>query len=127
MKSVTTFKTRGQETLDRLAEAGKQQPAQVQTFSATAAGAVIGGIILAAGAQGVLAVVALLAAPPVALTIGALGGGAVAWSYMQRHRQEDATNSPTTGPLAMAEADIANEQVGPADMLDQQTASDLAA
>ncbi|MCX6044241.1 MAG: hypothetical protein NT075_03960 [Chloroflexi bacterium] len=83
MQNVTALKTRGQDTLSRLVEVGKQQPAEVQTWGAAAAGAVVGGLVVAASAQAVLAIVTMLAAPPVALTIGALGGGAVAWSFMQ--------------------------------------------
>lgn len=94
MKNITTLKTRGQESLDRLVEAGRQQPPEVQTWGVTAAGAVVGGLVIAASAQGILALVATLAAPPVALTVGALGGGALAWSYMQR-RQEGEAASPT--------------------------------
>jgi len=104
MQNVTTLKTRGQETLNRLVEAGKQQPPEVQTWGVTAAGAVVGGLVLAAGAQGLLAIVAMLAAPPVALTIGVLGGGAAAWSFMQHRSPQGETDPEATASRASVDA-----------------------
>lgn len=83
MQSLTTLKAKSQESLNRLTENVKQQPPEVQLWGAVAVAAVIGGVVVAAGAKGVLAVVGTLAAPPVALTVGALGGGFLGWNFMQ--------------------------------------------
>lgn len=83
MQSLTTLKAKSQESLNRLTETVKQQPPEVQLWGAVAVAAVIGGVVVAAGAKGVLAVVGTLAAPPVALTVGALGGGFLGWNFMQ--------------------------------------------
>jgi hypothetical protein len=84
MQSLETIKTKSQENLNRLVEMGKAQPTEVKTWGVTGGAAVIGAVTLAAIAQGVLAVLATLANPPVALAVGALAGGAIGWSLMQQ-------------------------------------------
>jgi hypothetical protein len=61
----------------------------------TVAAAVVGGVTVAAVAKGVMAVVATLATPPVAVTVGALAGGALGWSFVQSRvdKDEDASSS----------------------------------
>ena len=103
MQTLTTVKTKTQEGLTRLVEVGKQQPPQVQLWAGTAAAAVVGGIAVAAVAKGVLAVVALLSAPPIAFTVGALGGGALGWSLMQ---QSQPAASPTAPFTATGASDV---------------------
>ena len=83
MQSLTTLKEKSRESLTRLTDAVKQQPSEVQLWGTVAAAAVVGGVVVAAGAKGILAVVGTLASPPVALTVGALGGGFLGWSFMQ--------------------------------------------
>lgn len=83
MKNLTSLKTKGQESFNRLIDVGRQQPENVRLWSVTAVAAVVGGLAVAATAKGVLAIVGTLAAPPVALTVGALAGGALGWSFMQ--------------------------------------------
>jgi len=83
MQTVETFKAKSQETLNNLLEKGKEQPEEVRTWGVTAGGAVVGAIALAAVAKGVLAILATLASPPVALTIGAVGGGVFGWNFMK--------------------------------------------
>lgn len=83
MQSLTTLKAKSQESLSRLTETINQQPSEVQLWGAVAAAAIVGGVVVAAGAKGILAVVGTLAAPPVALTVGALGGGFLGWNFMQ--------------------------------------------
>lgn len=95
MNALTTVKTRTQESWNHLVETAQQQPTEVQKWGVVAASAIVGGVAVAAGAKGVLAIVSLLAAPPVAITVGALGGGALGWSYMQGKL-----------PLASANADV---------------------
>ncbi|MEZ4735971.1 MAG: hypothetical protein R3E79_53455 [Caldilineaceae bacterium] len=83
MQNLTTLKVKSQESLNRLVERAQQQPPEVQLWGVVAVSAVAGGIVVAAGAKGLLAVVGTLAVPPVALTVGALGGGILGWSFMQ--------------------------------------------
>lgn len=95
MKNITDLKTVGQSSLTRLVDLGKQQPEHVQTWGMTAAAATVGALALAATAQGLLAILATLAAPPVALTVGAIGGGLAGWSYIQS--QKAASDQPNAG------------------------------
>ncbi|MFN8495320.1 MAG: hypothetical protein U0350_47420 [Caldilineaceae bacterium] len=102
MQNITSLKVKGQEGINRLVDLGKQQPAPVQTWGITAAAAVGGALVLAATAQGVLAILATLAAPPVALTVGAIGGGLAGWSYMQNHQAAQAQEP--AAPVAETQA-----------------------
>lgn len=86
MKNLESIRAAGQENINRLVDLGKQQPDGVKTWGVTATAAVVGGVALAAGTQGLLAILATLAAPPVALTVGAIGGGILGWLYMERER-----------------------------------------
>lgn len=100
MQSLTTMKDKSQASWNRLVEAGKQQPEERKVWGVTIAAAVVGGLALAAVSKGVLAIVGTLAAPPVALTVGALAGGAVGWSFMQNQPTEAAP--ATVAPVAEA-------------------------
>lgn len=97
MQSLTTIKTKSQESLTHLTATIQQQPPEVQLWGVVGAAAVVGGVVVAAGAKGILAIVATLASPPIALTIGALGGGAIGWAFMQNQ-----TASATAQPVATA-------------------------
>ena len=94
MQTLNTMKDKGQESLHHLVELGKQQPEQVRTWGLTAAAAVAGSLALAATAQGILAVLTTLAAPPVALTIGAIGGGFAGWTYLQSKKAAETPAEP---------------------------------
>ena len=98
MQSLTTIKDKSQQIWSRLLEASKEQPEERKVWGITIAAAVVGGVTLAAVSKGVLAVVGTLAATPVALTVGALAGGAVGWSLMQN--QAEAAVEPAIAPLA---------------------------
>jgi hypothetical protein len=120
MKNITDLKTVGQDSLVRLVDLGKQQPEQVQTWGLTAAAAVAGALALAATAQGLLALLATLAAPPVALTIGAVGGGLAGWSFIQNQKAADATRqADLVGESEMA----AVAQTGETDLVEPPAAS----
>ena len=107
---MQTIKTRSQESLSHLVDLGKQQPEHVQHWGVTAAAALAGALALTAVAKGVLGVVGTLAYPPVALTVGALGGGIFGWSFMQK-RAEEATTSAgdkvDTAVVTAPEPDVA--------------------
>src|SRR2546421_706323 len=94
MKNLEAIKTAGQERIHHLVDLGKQQPSEVQTWGVTAIAAVAGGLILVAGAQVLLALVATLASPPVSITVGAIGGGALGWRGMQRPKAANKTIQP---------------------------------
>ncbi|MEZ4620029.1 MAG: hypothetical protein R2867_31620 [Caldilineaceae bacterium] len=115
MQTLETLKNRSQETFNTLLEKGKEQPDEIKTFGVTAGGAVLGAVTVTAVAKGVVAILATLASPPVALTIGAVGGGMLGWNWMKEQSQSAAveeaaapTNAPTEPPfVAPAEAAVA--------------------
>lgn len=107
MQSLTTLKTKSQENLNRLVESAKQQPPEVQLWSVVALSAVAGGVVVAASAKGVLAIVGTLAAPPVALTVGALGGGLLGWTYMNKQTPAAAEQPVEAAPIAPDVTDAA--------------------
>ena len=96
MNSLTTIKTKTQDGWQRLVDSAQQQPPAVQKWGVVAASAVVGGLAVAASAKGILAVVSILAAPPVALSVGAVTGGALGWSYMQGKFQAPGEQTATT-------------------------------
>ncbi|MCB0071146.1 MAG: DUF4332 domain-containing protein [Caldilineaceae bacterium] len=100
MQTVESIKTAGQERLSSLVEKGKEQPEDVKTWGVTIGAAALGAVTVTAVAKGVVAVLSTIASPPVALTIGALGGGALGWSYM--HNYPTGARSVTVG----AETDV---------------------
>ena len=104
MQTLETLKTRSQAGVTSLVEKAKEQPAEVKTWGVTAGGAVVGAITVSAIASGILAVLATLAAPPVALTGGAVGGGLVGWNYM---RSRQTTPPPFTPPSASETRSVA--------------------
>jgi uncharacterized protein YcfJ len=109
MQSLNTIKDKSQQSWNRLIETGKQQPEERKLWGVTIAAAVAGGVALAAVSKGVLAVVGTLAATPVALTVGALAGGAVGWSLMQN--QPEAAVAPVVAPTAEAAMSVAEAAV----------------
>lgn len=111
MKYVESVKTRGQESIHNLVDLGKEQPEEVQTWGVTAVAAFAGALALAAAAKGVLGVVGTLAYPPVALTVGALSGGLLGWSFMQRRAHSEANDSQET---------VVEERVAPVESIDIQ-------
>lgn len=109
MQSLTAIKTKSQESLAHLTATIQQQPPEVQLWGVVGAAAVVGGVVVAAGAKGVLAIVATLANPPIALTIGALGGGAIGWAFMQNQTASATAPAGETAPVLtdLAEATAA--------------------
>jgi hypothetical protein len=116
MQSLESIKDKGQESLNRLVDLGKSQPAEVQTWSVTGGAAVAGALAVMAVAKGVLAIVGTLANPPVALTVGALAGGAIGWSFMQKSTGaegsvtgESVTGESVTGKSGAGESAVVTE------------------
>ena len=114
MQSLETIKNKGQENLNRLVDLGKAQPPEVQTWGVTGGAALVGAMALTAIAKGVLAVVATVANPPVALAVGALAGGVIGWSLMQK-AQPAATSAvealPATDPLPVSDVAVSDAPV----------------
>ncbi len=108
MQKLNTFKEKGQQEWNRLRDAGKQRPTSLMLWSGTAASAVAGSITLAVAAKGVIAIVSTLAFPPVALTVGAVAGGALGWNYLHGNQNSDASDAeqmdamPISGATTMA-------------------------
>lgn len=94
MQAVETFKNKSQAKLMNLLAKGQAQSHTVQTCGITAGSAVVGALTMVAGAQGILALFTFLAAPPVALTVGMLGGGVVGWRYMHGYQHDDGNDAP---------------------------------
>lgn len=96
MNNLTTLKTKTQEGWQRLLDTAQQQPPEVQKWSIVAASAVAGGLVVAASAKSVLTIVSVIAAPPVALSVGAVAGGVLGWRYRQGKLQPAGAPSTTT-------------------------------
>lgn len=118
MQNIQNLKSIGQNSVNRLVDLGKQQPEEVQTWGITAAAAVAGALALAATAQGVLSIIATLAAPPVALTVGAVAGGLAGWSFLQNQKESKAAQAPTVEAQTQS-----SESAAPAMNLEAQAAS----
>jgi len=103
MQTLESIKSKSQESINKLLEKGKEQPEEVKTWGVTAGGAVVGAIAVTAVAKGVIAVLATLAAPPVSLAVGAVGGGLLSWNYINgqgkaEQREEDAAAVESVEP-----------------------------
>lgn len=99
MQAVETVKTRSQEGFANLVAKVQTQPDAVKTWSVTAGSALVGALTLAATANGVLAILAALAAPPVALAVGAVGGGLLGWRYMHNQQAPQPAATPADATL----------------------------
>ena len=106
MKNLEAIRTAGQENLNRLVNLGKEQPPEVKTWGVTAGAAAAGGLLMVAGAQGLLAIFATLATLPVSLTVGAIGGGVLGWLYMER--QKTANKATAVKATAAGEAPLSD-------------------
>lgn len=107
MQTIETLKAKSQETFNSLLEKSKEQPEEVKTWGVTAGGAVVGAIALAAVAKGVLAILATIASPPVALTVGAIGGGVLSWNFIQSQSKQSSATDEATAAAPVAESMIA--------------------
>jgi len=94
MQSLGKVKEKGQQAVNSLLEEGKKRPDEVKTWGLTAGGAVVGALAVTAAAKGVITVLATLASPPIAMTLGAVGGGVLGWNFI--HRQQEAEASAAT-------------------------------
>lgn len=94
MQTVETLRSRSQTGITSLVDNAEEQPSSIKKWGVTAGSAVVGAVALKAAAGGIIALTALLMAPPVAMTLGAVGGGLLGWNYM-RNRQ-------TTPPLSVS-------------------------
>lgn len=104
MQNLETLKNKGQESFSSLLERGKGQPEEVKQWGITAAAGIGGALAVAALSKGVLAIVATLASPPVALTVGAVGGGALGWNWIQKQNKAAADSSDAAVDTTMAAA-----------------------
>lgn len=104
MQTLETVKTKGQESINNLLEKGKEQPDEVKTWGVTAGAAIVGGLAVAAVARGVLAILGTLASPPVALTVGAIGGGVLGWNYIRNQAQAGQGDEAAASTLVSEEA-----------------------
>lgn len=96
MQIVETSKTGGQVNFAGFRQKEKAQSGDFKTWGMTAGSALVGAVMVATTTQGILSLLALLATPPVALTVGALSGGFMGWNYMRQRQMSDAGARPTT-------------------------------
>lgn len=84
MQSLKTIKDKSQDRFHHLVELGKSQPQKIQAWGVTGSAAVVGALAVTVAAKGVSTIVAALASPSVALTVGAVAGGLAGWSLMPK-------------------------------------------
>lgn len=99
MEALETIKSKTQTNFTNLLEQVQSQPDEVKVWGITAGSAVAGAVAMTAAANGILALLATLASPPVALTIGAVGGGIAGWTYINNRQtalQPEASTASTT-------------------------------
>ena len=66
-----------------------------KTWGILVGGAVVGAVTVNATAHSILALLGLLASPPVAVTVGMLSGGLLGWRYMQQQEENASSTVPT--------------------------------
>lgn len=93
MENIKTLTAKGKEQLTHLVDLGKQQPEDVQTLAIVGGAALVGGIAVTAAAKGVLSIVGTLAFAPVSITVGAVAGGLLGWSYLQTQKEQSEASS----------------------------------
>lgn len=93
MQALESLKSQGQASLSKLMDTVKEQPDDVKRWGVTAGSAVVGAVAVNAAARGVVAILATLSSTPLALTVGAVGGGYCGWTYL-RNRQSRAGSIP---------------------------------
>lgn len=98
MAAVETNKQNGLTNVITVLERVSVQPVAVKTWGVTAGSALIGATAMAVSAQGVLALATLLAMPPLAVTVGALGGGLLGWRYMRNQQAKPVGRAVATSP-----------------------------
>ncbi|MEZ4678348.1 MAG: helix-hairpin-helix domain-containing protein [Caldilineaceae bacterium] len=101
MQTLNTLKAKGQASFSHLRDTAKEQPDEMKVWGVTAGSAVVGAVAVNAAARGVVAILAALAAPPVAVIIGAIGGGYLGWNYV-RNRQATAGDMASADPVAQS-------------------------
>lgn len=95
MQAVETIKKSRLAYVANGLEKGQGEPAVIKTWGITAGGALVGAATVAASAPRLLALATFLATPPLALTVGALGGAVLGWRYMRERR---GTRTPPGSP-----------------------------
>jgi len=103
MQTLETLKSQGQASLSKLLVNAKEQPDDVKLWGVTAGSAVVGAVAVNAAARGVVAILAALTAPPVALAIGAVGGGYLGWHYIQGRQAAEQAGEPIAGETLAGE------------------------
>ena len=86
MQTLETMKSRSQAGLTSLVENAREQPPAIKKWGVTAGSAVVGAFALKAVSGGVVALLSTLTVPPVAMTLGAVGGGLLGWNYMRNQQ-----------------------------------------
>lgn len=100
MQTLESLKSQGQAGLSNLWESAKEQPDDVKRWGVTAGGAIVGALAVNAAARGAIALLATLTAPPIALTVGAIGGGYLGWNYIRTLQAEEEAAAFDAEPIA---------------------------
>ena len=99
MQTLETLKTKGKARFASVMDVAKDQPSDLKHWGVAAGSAVVGAVAVNAAARGMVAILAVMASPPIALTLGAVGGGYLGWSYLQK-RQAAAQGADAEARLA---------------------------
>lgn len=90
MQTLDSLKAKGQASLTNLMDSIKEQPDDIKIWGVAAGSAVVGAVAVNAAARGVIAILGTLASTPVSLTVGAVGGGYLGWTYLQKWQAAEA-------------------------------------
>lgn len=83
MQQLNELKDKSQQGLAQAVDAGKKQASKAKVLGVTAGSAVLGGVALTIAAPPLIALTSTLAAPPVALAVGAVAGGVLGWRIVR--------------------------------------------
>lgn len=115
MQTLDGLKAKGQASLTNLMDSIKEQPDDIKVWGVAAGSAVVGAVAVNAAARGVIAILGTLTSTPVALTVGAVGGGYLGWTYLQKLQAAEADSTdtisePTVETIAVIDRSEAEQQ-----------------
>ncbi|HRW04370.1 MAG TPA: helix-hairpin-helix domain-containing protein [Caldilineaceae bacterium] len=110
MQTLETLKTKGKARFASVMDVAKDQPSDLKHWGVAAGSAVVGAVAVNAAARGMVAILAVMASPPIALTLGAVGGGYLGWSYLQKRQAaaqgaDESTVEPVVETIPVSAAD----------------------
>lgn len=110
MKNLNSI---GEQVVTQIKQLDTPQVGAIPSWGVTAAAALSGGIALNIAARGLLAVVATLTSPPVALSVGAIAGGFFGWRYTQRRQPAVDSSTHDTNSQGIAVQSVVETSAQP--------------